>query len=100
MTKSELILKLSTHLHDLPEKDIDQATRLLLDLIASTLEKGGRCEVRGFGTFSLNIRKAGIRRNPKTGESVHVPEKHTPHFKPGKLLREKIVSGSNMPIHK
>lgn len=94
MTKSELILKLSRHFYDLPEKDIDQAMRSLLGLIASTLEKGGRCEVRGFGTFSLNTRKAGIRRNPRTGESVHVPEKHIPHFKPGKFLREKIALSS------
>ena len=99
MTKSELIHNLSRHFNDIPEKDIDQATRSLLDLIASTLEKGGRCEIRGFGAFSLHTRKAGMRRNPRTGESAHVPEKQVPHFKPGKLLRESIASRSNSPIH-
>lgn len=98
MNKSELIQSLSTHLSDIPEKDIDQATRSLLELIVSTLEKGGRCEVRGFGTFSLRTRKAGMRRNPKSGESVPVPEKHVLHFKPGKFLKEKIAASSNIPI--
>lgn len=98
MNKSDLIHRLSIHLGDIPEKDIDQATRALLDLIASNLEKGGRCEVRGFGSFSLHTRKAGVRRNPKSGESVPVPEKHVPHFKPGKLLRETVAASSNMPI--
>lgn len=92
MNKSELIQSLSTRLSDIPEKDIDQATRSLLELIASTLEKGGRCEVRGFGSFSMHTRKAGMRRNPKTGEPVRTPEKQVPHFKPGKLLRETVAS--------
>ena len=29
-------------------------------------------------------------RNPKTGESVPVPAKAIPHFKPGKALREAV----------
>ncbi|MEC8960923.1 MAG: HU family DNA-binding protein, partial [Pseudomonadota bacterium] len=31
-----------------------------------------------------------IGRNPKTGESVSVPGKYVPHFKPGRLLRERV----------
>ncbi|HJS33855.1 MAG TPA: HU family DNA-binding protein, partial [Pseudoxanthomonas sp.] len=27
---------------------------------------------------------------PKTGESVALPAKHVPHFKPGKELRERV----------
>jgi integration host factor subunit beta len=29
-------------------------------------------------------------RNPKTGDSVALPGKHVPHFKPGKELRERV----------
>ncbi|MCF5974610.1 HU family DNA-binding protein, partial [Xanthomonas perforans] len=29
---------------------------------------------------------------PKTGESVALPGKHVPHFKPGKELRERVSS--------
>jgi integration host factor subunit beta len=29
-------------------------------------------------------------RNPRSGESVAIPEKRVPHFKPGKALREEV----------
>ena len=36
-----------------------------------------------------------IGRNPKTGESVSLSEKHVPHFKPGKELRDRVDSASD-----
>ncbi|HDH16892.1 MAG TPA: integration host factor subunit beta, partial [Gammaproteobacteria bacterium] len=47
-------------------------------------------EVRGFGSFTLHHRRARVGRNPKTGNSVTVPDKHVPHFKPGKELRQRV----------
>jgi integration host factor subunit beta len=29
-------------------------------------------------------------RNPRSGESVAIPERRVPHFKPGKALREAV----------
>jgi integration host factor subunit beta len=29
-------------------------------------------------------------RNPRSGESVAIPEKRVPHFKPGKALRQAV----------
>ena len=55
-----------------------------------SLIKGDRVEVRGFGSFSLNYRPPRVGRNPKTGEKVAIPGKHTPHFKAGKELREMV----------
>jgi integration host factor subunit beta len=34
-------------------------------------------------------------RNPKTGESVALAEKHVPHFKPGKELRDRVDAASD-----
>tara|TARA_E500000178_G_C16473833_1_gene509972 strand:+ start:346 stop:528 length:183 start_codon:yes stop_codon:yes gene_type:complete len=58
--------------------------------MVSALSKGNRIEVRGFGTFAVNIRPERQGRNPKTGESVFVPEKKVLHFKCGKELRKKL----------
>ena len=33
---------------------------------------------------------ARLGRNPRTGDSVHVEEKHIPFFKTGKQLRERL----------
>ena len=99
MKRSDLIENLVFCLPEMPSSDVDQSARLLLDLISSTLAAGNRCEIRGFGTFALHVRKARAGRNPQTGEKVLTPEKRMPHFKPGKLLREQVAqSQANTPI--
>ena len=57
-----------------------------------SLVKGGRIEIRGFGSFRINHRPARTGRNPKTEEKMSVPEKYVPHFKPGRELRERVDS--------
>jgi integration host factor subunit beta len=54
------------------------------------LTRGHRIEIRGFGSFSVNYRAPRMGRNPRSGESVAIPEKRVPHFKPGKALRESV----------
>jgi integration host factor subunit beta len=55
-----------------------------------TMAVGDRVELRGFGAFSVKKRGSRIGRNPRTGESVAVEEKHVPFFKTGKLLRDRL----------
>jgi integration host factor subunit beta len=43
----------------------------------------------------LHYRPARIGRNPKTGETVDVDDKFSPHFKPGKELKERVDIISN-----
>ena len=90
MTKSELIERLVDQYDDLTQKDIELAVRHLLDQMIEQLADGGRVEIRGFGSFSVHHRPARYGRNPKTGESVEIPPKYVPHFKPGKALRERV----------
>jgi integration host factor subunit beta len=90
MTRSDLIQKLADKYPSLLLKDVDLSVKLILDAMSSQLVKGGRIEVRGFGSFSLNYRPPRVGRNPKSGAKVAVPEKHVPHFKPGKELREMV----------
>lgn len=99
MNKSDIILNLSRRLPDLRIDDADQAVNLLLDLLSSRLAAGGRAEIRGFGSFSLHERKARMGRNPRTGDAVVLPERFSPHFKPGKELRERVnLSRLNTPL--
>jgi integration host factor subunit beta len=90
MTRAELIEQLSFKFPDLQLKDIDMAVRVILDGASTTLANGGRVEIRGFGSFCLNYKPPRKGRNPKTGAQVLVPAKYTPHFKPGKELRERV----------
>ncbi len=58
--------------------------------MAEALESGERIEIRDFGSFDVRQRSARLARNPKTGESVHLPVKKKIHFKPGKEMRERV----------
>jgi integration host factor subunit beta len=90
MTKSELIEILSQRQAHLKGDDVDLAVKALLEMMGGALSSGERIEIRGFGSFSLHYRPPRLGRNPKTGESVALPGKHVPHFKPGKELRERV----------
>jgi integration host factor subunit beta len=81
MTRSDLTLT---------AKDVEQVVKVILDSMTSTLCKGGRIEMRDFGTFCLNHKPPGKGRNPKTGEPINIPSKYFPHFKMGKELRERV----------
>ena len=90
MTKSDLIDMLALEQPQLAYRDVELAVKGLLEKMSVALALGERIEVRGFGSFSLHYRPARAGRNPKTGETVMVPDKHVPHFKPGKELRERV----------
>lgn len=90
MTKSELIERLAGRQTHMTQRDVELAVKLLLDRVIGELARGGRVEIRGFGSFSVHHRPARRGRNPKTGESVDIPDKYVPHFKPGKELRERV----------
>ena len=90
MTKSDLIAKLADRFPQLVAKDADFAVKMILDALSEAMAKGDRIEIRGFGSFSVNHRPPRMGRNPRSGESVAIPEKRVPHFKPGKALREAV----------
>ena len=95
MMRSELIKKI---IEENPVLDITDAERIVttvFDEIVDTMVKGDRVELRGFGAFSVKERKARKGRNPKTGESVEVANKHVPFFKTGKLLRDRLNGNDN-----
>ena len=98
MTKSELIELLARRQPHLKADDVDMAVKSLLQMMGGALSEGDRIEVRGFGSFSLHYRPPRTGRNPKTGDTVALPGKHVPHFKPGKELRERVAAVMPLPV--
>ncbi len=90
MTKSELVLRLTEKNPHLFQRDVERIVAAVLGEITSTLERGGRVELRGFGAFSVKTRGARVGRNPRTGEAVDVEEKRVPFFKAGKDMRDRL----------
>ena len=90
MTRSDLVEELAARFGQLTHRDAEYAVKTILDAMGDALVRGHRIEIRGFGSFSINRRPPRMGRNPRSGESVHIPEKRVPHFKPGKALREAV----------
>lgn len=90
MIKSDLILRLAAHNPHLFQRDVEKVVDAILDEIATALARGDRVEVRGFGSFSVKVREGRMGRNPKTGATVHVPEKHIPYFRQGHPMRKRL----------
>ncbi|MCB2045405.1 MAG: integration host factor subunit beta [Novosphingobium sp.] len=90
MIRSELLETLARDNPELRAEEVEQVLDIFFDEIAQRLAEGGRVELRGFGAFSTRERDARKGRNPRTGESVAVPAKRVPYFKPGKEMRERL----------
>jgi integration host factor subunit beta len=92
MIRSELLQTLARDNPELRAEDVERAVDVFFEEITARLASGGRVELRGFGAFSTRQRDARKGRNPRTGESVEVPEKRVPYFKPGKEMRARLNS--------
>ena len=90
MIRSELLQALARENPGLRAEEIEKVVSVFFDEIAQRLARGGRVELRGFGAFSTREREGRRGRNPRTDETVEVPGKRVPYFKPGKEMRERL----------
>lgn len=91
MNTSELSQKIAES-HDLPATEAKAIVKSVIDNIQKEVKKGEKVSLAGFGTFERINRKARTGRNPYTGESVKVPAKKVPKFRPGKSFKELLAS--------
>jgi len=89
MNKSGLIETLSRK-ENLTEKKAIDVVSLVFKGFTDELKKGGRIEIRGFGSFVVRNYNAYTGRNPKTGKNIRVSPKKLPFFKVGKELKAKV----------
>ncbi|MBE9476755.1 MAG: integration host factor subunit beta [Proteobacteria bacterium] len=93
MIRSELVEKIAEENPHLYHRDVERIVATIFNEIIDAMANGNRVELRGFGAFSVKKRDARVGRNPRTGDSVSVEEKHVPFFKTGKLLRDRLNEG-------
>jgi integration host factor subunit beta len=90
MTKSKLIEKVASRVEGLTLKQTEIIVETVFDSIKKALNNSEKIEIRGFGNFRLKERGPRKARNPKTGDSVDVPQKKAVRFKAGKALRDAL----------
>lgn len=74
----------------LSKKDAAAAVDAMLGFVVSTLKKGGKIQLTGFGSFEVRKRKARKGKNLQTGETINIPASKVPAFKAGKALKDGI----------
>lgn len=81
MNKRDLIDAISGRMGD--KKTATEAVNAVLDTIQSTVAKGDKVAITGFGVFEKANRPARTARNPATGASIKVPKSSVPKFRAG-----------------
>lgn len=89
MTKAELIDKIAAGA-GLSKVDASKALEISFNAIRSSLKKGQKVTLVGFGTFSISKRKARKGRNPKTGQAINIPAGKAPKFTAGKAFKDAV----------
>lgn len=89
MVKHELIKQLAERAN-LPNVQSELIVNQFFDSIFSALIRGESVEIRGLGTFYVKEYRSKIGRNPRTGQSVELPPRRLPHFRPSKELKDRI----------
>lgn len=91
MTKADLVEQVAEAIGPgVTKKDCALVVDGFLNAMKRALATGENIEIRGFGTFKVRKRKTRMARNPRTGESVEVPSRSVPVFKPSKHLRARV----------
>jgi DNA-binding protein HU-beta len=89
MNKGELVEKIAKDAK-LTKVQATDALDSFLSGVTSTLAKGGKVTLVGFGTFSVSKRKARKGRNPRTGKEITIKAKKVAKFKAGAELSKKV----------
>ena len=89
MNKAALISKIAEK-SDMPKKQIETVLNSFVETVLETLKEGDKVQLMGFGTFEVKERAARVGRKPSTGESIEIPAKKIPAFKPGKGFKDEF----------
>lgn len=89
MNKTELVAAVAAKA-ELSKKDAEAAVNAVFDSVKDALAEGDKVSLIGFGTFSVKTRAVRIGLNPRTKETIEIPESKVPAFKAGSALKDAV----------
>ncbi len=89
MNKSELVAALAKKT-GASKKASEASLNAIVEIISTSLKKGEKVQLIGFGSFETRKRAARKGRNPQTGKEIKIPAAKSPVFKAGKALKETV----------
>jgi DNA-binding protein HU-beta len=91
MNKKELITAIAEKA-SITFGQAEAAFSATFDIIQIAMFEQSNVAIPGFGSFGAKVRKERKGRNPKTGETITIPEAIVPTFKAGSQLKQLINS--------
>ena len=89
MNKTKLVAAVAAKA-ELSKKDAEAAVNAVFDSVKDALAEGDKVSLIGFGTFSVKTRAARTGLNPRTKETIEIPESKVPAFKAGSALKDAV----------
>ncbi len=89
MNKADLVNEIAKST-GLTKTKSSEVVDTIVETISTSLKKGEKVTLVGFGTFTTSKRSARKGRNPKTGAVINIPSKTVARFKAGSELTKTV----------
>ncbi len=91
MNKGDLVIAMA-EAGGISKASAERALDCFIEKVGASLSNGESVTLAGFGRFSVSSRAGRMGRNPLTGEPIVIPAKRVPKFKPGRELKNTVLS--------
>ena len=89
MNKEELVQEIAKK-SKTSLKDASAVLSAMISTIESSVKKGEKVTLVGFGSWEARKRAARMGRNPQTGKAIKIAAKRVPAFSAGKKFKELV----------
>lgn len=86
MTKADIVERVYQKI-GFSKKESSDLVEQVFNHIKTTLEKGEKVKISGFGNFIIREKHERIGRNPQTGDQIKISARRVLTFRPSQVLK-------------
>ncbi len=94
VTKADIVERVYERI-GFSKKEASEFVELVFDALKTTLEKGEKVKISGFGNFVVREKKSRIGRNPQTGDQITISARRVLTFRPSQVLKA-VLNGEDI----
>ncbi|MBC7741439.1 MAG: integration host factor subunit alpha [Bdellovibrionaceae bacterium] len=86
VTKADIVEKVYEKI-GFSKKEASELVEMVFNSLKTTLQKGEKVKISGFGNFLVRGKSERIGRNPQTGEQIKISARRVLTFRPSQVLK-------------
>ncbi|HEY4186312.1 MAG TPA: integration host factor subunit alpha [Polyangia bacterium] len=90
MTKADIVENVYEKVGGFSKKEAAEFVEVVFDTIKTTLERGEKIKISGFGNFVVRDKNSRAGRNPQTGQEITISARRVLTFKPSQVLKNAL----------